>query len=292
MTILSARALAKAYGPQTLLTDVALTVSEGDRVGLLGVNGTGKSTLLRILAGTEPADTGTIDRRREARILYLPQEPEMPAEATARAVVESGLVEWHAAKSRHAEISHAIDGGEHSEEAMTEQARLAEEVERLGGWDRDHLVDTMLDKLGVRALDQPVGTLSGGERRRVALARILVAAPALAILDEPFRGLDRRKRSALLARARAWWRTSTLLCVTHDVGETLAFERVLVVDGGHVVEDGAPAALAAREGSRYRALLDAEEEVRRGLWSGPGWRRLRLDDGRLAEGEPGPGDAA
>ena len=194
MTIISARALSKAYGPQTLFTDVALTVSAGDRVGLLGVNGTGKSTLLRILAGVEPADTGTIDRRRDAPILYLSQEPEMEADQTPRAIVESGLAEWYAAKRRHEEVSHALEGGGGSVTSLTaaleEQERLSEAVERLGGWDRGYIVDTMLDKLGVRGLDRPVGTLSGGERRRVALAKILVASPALAILDEPTNHLD------------------------------------------------------------------------------------------------------
>ncbi len=236
MTILSARALAKAYGPQTLLTNVALTVSAEDRVGLLGVNGTGKSTLLRILAGTEPADTGTIDRRRDARILYLPQEPEMDPSFSARAVVESGLIEWHAAKSQHEEISHAIDAGEHSAQAMTEQARLAEEVERLGGWDRGHLVDTMLDKLGVRALTQPVGTLSGGERRRVALARILVAAPALAILDEPTNHLD-TDTIEWLEDYLATEFSGALLMVTHDryVLDALA-TRIVELDHGTLTE--------------------------------------------------------
>src|SRR6185503_11933592 len=103
----------------------------------------------------------------------------------------------------------------------------------------------------------------------------------LAILDEPFRGLDRERRRVLLGRARAAWQGATLLCVTHDVADTAEFERVLVIDGGRVVEDGAPAALAATPGSRYRAMLDADEAVRAGLWSGEAWRRLRLDRGRL-----------
>jgi energy-coupling factor transporter ATP-binding protein EcfA2 len=105
----------------------------------------------------------------------------------------------------------------------------------------------------------------------------------LVILDEPFRGLDREKRKSLLARARRYWRDATLLCVTHDVGETMAFGRVLVVESGRVVEDDAPHALAARADSRYGALLAAEASVRAGMWSSSEWRRLRMEDGALVE---------
>jgi ATP-binding cassette subfamily B protein len=137
-------------------------------------------------------------------------------------------------------------------------------------------------------LQTPLGEggalLSGGEGQRVRLGRALLRPGArLVILDEPFRGLDRERRRALMTRARELWREATLLCITHDVGETLAFERVLVVDGGRIVEDGAPSELAAQMNSRYRDLLDAEEAVRAGLWSGAEWRRLRLDGGQLVE---------
>jgi ATP-binding cassette subfamily B protein len=107
----------------------------------------------------------------------------------------------------------------------------------------------------------------------------------LVLLDEPFRGLDRQQRRALLRRARQVWRGATLLCVTHDIGETCDFERVLVVEGGRVVEDGCPKVLAAAP-SRYRALLDAEQALHGGLWSGEHWRRVRLEDGQVSETRP------
>ena len=130
------------------------------------------------------------------------------------------------------------------------------------------------------------GLLSGGEGQRVRLGRALLRSPArLVILDEPFRGLDRPRRRELLRRVRRLWQGATFLCITHDVGETLDFERVLVVEAGRITEDGPPAILAADPGSRYRALLDAEHGVREGLWSGTIWRRLRLVDGRLEGGE-------
>jgi ATP-binding cassette subfamily B protein len=107
----------------------------------------------------------------------------------------------------------------------------------------------------------------------------------LVILDEPFRGLDREKRRALLERAREFWRDATLLCVTHDVGETLDFDRVLVMDGGRIVEDAQAVELASRRESLYRALLDDEEVVRAEMWASDEWRRLRVDGGRVGEEE-------
>ena len=133
--------------------------------------------------------------------------------------------------------------------------------------------------------------MSGGEGQRVRLGRAMLRSGVrLVILDEPFRGLDREQRRELLARARRMWREATLLCITHDVGETQAFDRVLVVEGGQIVEDGAPADLAKRPGSRYRAMLEAEAAVREGLWSSGAWRRLRLAGGVLVENEGKEGD--
>jgi len=132
--------------------------------------------------------------------------------------------------------------------------------------------------------------VSGGEGQRVRFGRALLRPGVrLVILDEPFRGLDRAHRRDLLARARQVWREATLLCITHDVGATQRFARVLVVEGGRIVEDGPPATLAACPETRYRALLDAEAVVHERLWSHRRWRRLWLADGCLREaGRPSP----
>jgi ATP-binding cassette subfamily F protein uup len=214
VTILSARNLTKAYGPQTLFRDISLTITEGDRIGLLGVNGSGKSTLLKVLAGIEPIDAGVIDRRRGARIAYLPQEPELRPKANARQVASEGLVDWYAATARHTEVSHLIDGGNHDDALLAEQAELSESVEHLGGWQRDHVVEDYLTKLGIVDMTQPVGTMSGGERRRVALARLLVSEPELAILDEPTNHLDTETIEWLEERMAA--SKGAVLLVTHD----------------------------------------------------------------------------
>jgi ATP-binding cassette subfamily B protein len=137
-------------------------------------------------------------------------------------------------------------------------------------------------------LQTPLGgggaLVSGGEGQRVRMGRAMSRTDArLVILDEPARGLDHERRRALLDRARELWRDATLVCITHDIDDTRDFSRVLVVEHARIVEDGDPAQLAADVSSRYRSLLDAEHAVRRGMWSHPKWRRLRLDDGRLTE---------
>ena len=190
MPILTAHGLTKAYGLRPLFNEATFTIRRGEKVALLGPNGTGKSTLLRVLAGLEPLDTGSIDRRRDASILYLAQEPQLDPARTPREIAREGLALWHAAKERYDAISTRIGAGEFDETLLAEQASLAEDVERLGGWSRDHEVDEVLEHLGVHDVERPVGTMSGGEKRRVALARILVAKPELAILDEPTNHLD------------------------------------------------------------------------------------------------------
>lgn len=123
-----------------------------------------------------------------------------------------------------------------------------------------------------RALGESGGRLSGGEGQRVRFGRALLRPETrLVVLDEAFRGLDGGRRRDLLGRARHLWADATLLRVTHDVGETQDFERVLVIDHGHVVEDGPPRDLLRQPESRYRELIEAEAAVRSGMWSGPRW---------------------
>ncbi len=220
----------------SLFEDVSLTIARGERVGVLGVNGAGKSTMLRILAGTEAPDVGVVERRRDASVLYLAQEPELEAELSPRRIVEQGLAAWRDATHRHAEITLQIEREGPSEERLAEQTRLSEAVERLGGWTRGHVVDDMLGKLGVLDRDRPVGTMSGGERRRVALARLLVARPDLAILDEPTNHLD-ADTVAWLEEYLVEEHKGAVLLVTHDryVLDAVC-DRIVELDRGSLAE--------------------------------------------------------
>ncbi|WP_437333599.1 ATP-binding cassette domain-containing protein [Sorangium sp. So ce394] len=246
-----------------ILDGVDLRIAAGSHVAIVGASGAGKSSLVGVLLGWHRASEGRVlvDGRPldGARLHALREET---------AWVDPAVQIWNRSfldNLRYGAPDDAADFG-----AVVEEAELREVLERLPEGQK-----TLLGEGG--------GLVSGGEGQRVRFGRAMLRSEArLAILDEPFRGLDRERRRALLARARRRFRRATLLCVTHDVGETRGFERVLVVDGGRVVEDGAPAELAARPGSRYRALLDAEAAVQRGLWSSGGWRRLKVVRGRIA----------
>ncbi len=214
--ILVAENLKKSYGDLTLLDGVAVSIHEGDRIGLVGSNGAGKSTLARVLVGLEAADEGRIACRREATIRYLSQVPDLPLDRTAREVVLEGLGAWAEARDSHETLSNQIAAQEAGWEGLLEQqAQSAQEVERLGGWERGHQVDVLLEQLGMREILRPIGELSGGERRRVALARLLIEEPTLAILDEPTNHLDADTIEWLETYLQEQYR-GALLLITHD----------------------------------------------------------------------------
>jgi ATP-binding cassette subfamily B protein len=246
-----------------ILEGVDLTLAPGSHVAIVGPSGAGKSSLVGLLLGWHPP--------AEGRLLVdgVPLEGEALDALRRQTVwVDPAVQLWNRSL-----LDNLLYGARGSPAVRTalEGADLRGVLERLPEGLR-----TPLGEGGAR--------LSGGEGQRVRLGRALLApSPRLVILDEPFRGLDREQRRELLRRARAHWRGATLLCITHDVGETRGFERVLVVEGGRIVEDGAPDALEARPGSRYHDLLEAEAAVRRGMWSSAAWRRLRIDAGVLSE---------
>jgi len=189
--ILDAKGLVKTFGARSVLAGANVTVRSGERVGVVGLNGAGKSTLARILAGLDAPDTGTVTRRRGSTVRYLAQAPDFDGDPTAEQAVALGLQAWTRAVERHATLSAELSRQTGPVEGLLEeQAKAAEDVERLGGWQQEHRVRSMLEQLGVARCSAPVSTLSGGERRRVALAQVLVATPSLAILDEPTNHLD------------------------------------------------------------------------------------------------------
>jgi ATP-binding cassette subfamily F protein uup len=213
---LVAQLLKKSFGPQVVLDGASFSLDRGEKVALIGANGAGKSTLAKILAGEETADEGTVSVRRGLSIAYLSQEPVLAPEKSAREVVEDALVEWRAATARHAEVSARLShtsGAEH-DALLAEQARLDDAITHHGGWDRGHEALDVLHRLGVREVDRPVGPRSGGERRRVALARILVARPDVMILDEPTNHLDADTAEWLEDTLRAL--PGAIVLVTHD----------------------------------------------------------------------------
>jgi ABC-type bacteriocin/lantibiotic exporter with double-glycine peptidase domain len=251
-------------GGHLILEDINLEIEAGSHVAVVGASGAGKTSLVGLLLGWHRPATGSV--RLDGRVLNQQLLEDVRRET---AWVDPAVQLWN--DSLIGNLSYGVH------EAGVPLTHVIEEADLRGVLEQ--LPEGLQTSLG-----EGGALLSGGEGQRVRLGRA-VHRPGvrLVILDEPFRGLDREKRQSLLARARKYWRGATLLCVTHDVGETMAFGRVLVIEAGRIVEDGAPHALAAREGSRYGALLKAEASVRAGLWSSSEWRRLRMEDGALAE---------
>ncbi|MCX6901783.1 MAG: ATP-binding cassette domain-containing protein [Verrucomicrobia bacterium] len=178
--LLSANEVALSFGLDRVLDGVVLSVAPGEKVGLVGRNGCGKTSLLKILAGANQADAGEISRRRGLRVGYLPQEFELDGNKTVRENIEAGasdLMEW----LRCYEAGHRSDA---------EMAELQHKIEVADGWNLQARIKADATALGTPPLDALVGPLSGGEKRRVALCRALVPQPDLLLLDEPTNHLD------------------------------------------------------------------------------------------------------
>jgi ATP-binding cassette subfamily B protein len=246
----------------TILRSVNLRIAPGEHVAIVGKSGAGKSTLVGLLLGWHRLAQGEL--RVDDKALATAGQDALRRQT---AWVDPGIQLWNRSFLDNLAYASPDDGLDRMSAAI-DKATLRGVVQKL-----PQGLQTYLGEGG--------GLLSGGEGQRVRLARALLQTGVrLTLLDEPFRGMDRNQRTALLADAREWWQHTTLLCVTHDVGETLAFNRVLVVEDGRIVEDGVPAQLAAGP-SRYRELLDAETLVRDQMWQGKQWRRIRMNNGRI-----------
>lgn len=203
-SLLSANELSLSYGQQHLLDGVTLAVSPGEKVGLVGRNGCGKTSLLKILSGEQNADSGIVSRKRGLRVGYLAQEFELDGEKTVLENIEAGaadLVEW----------MRRYENGEGSD---AELAEMLHEIEVADGWNLESRIKTDVTALGVPPLDTIVGTLSGGEKRRVALCRALIAQPDLLLLDEPTNHLDAESIRWLEEFLRYF--PGAVIFVTHD----------------------------------------------------------------------------
>jgi ABC-type bacteriocin/lantibiotic exporter with double-glycine peptidase domain len=253
-----------AGGHEILAVD-ALAIRPGEHVAVVGASGAGKSSLVGLLLGWHRSASGTVTV--DGRALG-PAELEVLRQRTVW--VDPSVYLWN--RSLAANLGFGLEPPPADLAPAIAEAELGEVTRRL-----PQGAETPLGEAG--------GLVSGGEGQRVRFGRgVLRPRPALVILDEPFRGLAREQRAELLARARRRWSDATLLCVTHDIGETERFARVLVIADGKIAEDGAPDALRRRPGSRYAQLLEAEQRVRATSWTAAAWRRLRLEGGRITEG--------
>ncbi len=202
--------LTKAYpGHRKVLEDVNLSFYPDAKIGVLGVNGAGKSTLLRIMAGTDKEFNGEAWVAQGARVGYLSQEPQIDPAKSVRENVMLGLAPQKAVLDRYNELAM-----NYSDETADEMTKLQDEIEAKGLWDIDSKVDLAMDALRCPADDADVAKLSGGERRRVALCRLLLEQPELLLLDEPTNHLDAELVSWLEGHLHKY--PGAILIVTHD----------------------------------------------------------------------------
>jgi ATP-binding cassette subfamily B protein len=257
----------------TILEDISLNIAPGSHLAIVGPSGAGKSSLVGLLLGWHRPATGRVlvDGAHElagAHLVHLRRQT---------AWVDPTIQLWnrslldnlcYGATNGPAETSTGVAG---QLSTIIEQAELIALLQNLPAG-----LQTVLGENGA--------LVSGGEGQRVRLGRAMTRRDArLVILDEPFRGLTAQQRHQLLQSARRLWRDATLLCITHDVSETLAFDRVLVVEDGKIKEDDCPANLLRQSGSRYSQMFQAEQLVHKQLWGSERWRKIRLENGQLEE---------
>jgi ATP-binding cassette subfamily F protein uup len=216
VTLLRAANVQLTFGSRTVFENLTLTVEDGERVGLVGVNGSGKSSLMKIMAGVMRADAGELQLRRGARVTYLPQEPEFAEGATVASELSVAQGPMRETLAAHAELSRRLESTptQGQEKLLEQLSTLSDRIEQLGGWDTEHHAKTLLDRLGVKDWDRPVAELSGGLRKRIAIARALLTRPDMLMLDEPTNHLDADTVDWLEEELDQL--PGSLLLVTHD----------------------------------------------------------------------------
>jgi ATP-binding cassette subfamily F protein uup len=278
MSLVSAHDVRKQYGQRTLLEDVSITIEPGDRIGLIGVNGAGKSTLIRILLGLEDADVGEIQRKRDLTFGLVSQTPKLDEAATIGEIAQRARAKHTEARVQMEQVSaqlHDAKDAAHVAELIERQAALAEEIERTGGWNAEHLAEAAMQMLGVPPADRRVESLSLGETRRLALSLGLVEQPELLVLDEPTNHID--------VEAIEWLEKElvdypgALLLVTHDryFLERVANRHAELDRGKLHLYEGSYSEYLAAKAEREALEARAEHKRQRAIESELTWVRRR-----------------
>lgn len=213
MNYLSVESLSKTYGLKTLFKDITFGINKGQRVALVARNGTGKSTLLKILMGKETPDSGSVSIRKDIMVTYLDQNPDYDEQATVMDIIyntESPLLK--AVKAY--ELALATYEHDHSDKIAEQLERATSDMDHYEAWDYEVKIKNILTRLKVAFLDRKIGQLSGGQKKRLALAQVLINEPHLLVLDEPTNHLDVEMIEWL--EEYLVNREITLLVVTHD----------------------------------------------------------------------------
>jgi sulfate-transporting ATPase len=250
---------------RVILRDISLSFFPGAKIGVLGLNGSGKSTLLKIMGGIDTNYEGEARAQSGIKVGYLPQEPELDPNKDVRSVVMEGLGGAFAQVARFNEISDKFADPELDPDEMNklleEQATLQDAIDAVGGWELERKLEIAADALRLPPWDAVINKLSGGEKRRVALCRLLLSAPDMLLLDEPTNHLDAESIAWLEKYLEAY--PSTVIAVTHDryFLDNVA-EWILELDRGHGIPyEGNYTTWLEQKGAR----LAAEERTNEGL---------------------------
>jgi ATP-binding cassette ChvD family protein len=219
--IFSMYRVSKSYPPhKQVIKDISLSFFLGAKIGIIGLNGSGKSTLLKIIAGLEKEYQGEVVFSPGYTVGHLPQDPLIDDSRTVREIVEEGAAEVVSVMKEYEEINlrfgepEVYENPDAMEKLMTRQAVLQEKIDTLDGWNLEHKLERAMDALNCPEPSTPVNILSGGERRRVALCRLLLLEPDVLLLDEPTNHLDAESVQWLETHLRQY--KGTVICITHD----------------------------------------------------------------------------
>ncbi|HHD2772033.1 TPA: ABC-F family ATP-binding cassette domain-containing protein [Clostridium perfringens] len=264
MNLITLENISKSYSEKILANNVSLGINEGEKIGLIGVNGTGKSSFLKIVAGVEEPDKGTVTKGNRVRIEYLAQTPDYDDNATVLEQVFKGNSEEMRILREYEELLEKIDKGEVKENDSERLIRLQGKIDALNLWDMESEAKNVLTKLGITNFEEKVGNLSGGQKKRIMLAAALITPCELLILDEPTNHLDNETISWLEEYLNS--RKGALLMITHDrYFLDRVTNRILELDRGRLFSyDGNYSVFLEKKMERI-AIEKASEEKRQNL---------------------------
>ncbi|UBK55612.1 ABC-F family ATP-binding cassette domain-containing protein [Clostridium perfringens] len=264
MNLITLENISKSYSEKILANNVSLGINEGEKIGLIGVNGTGKSSFLKIVAGVEEPDEGTVTKGNRVRIEYLAQTPDYDDNATVLEQVFKGNSEEMRILREYEELLEKIDKGEVKENDSERLIKLQGKIDALNLWDMESEAKNVLTKLGITNFEEKVGNLSGGQKKRIMLAAALITPCELLILDEPTNHLDNETISWLEEYLNS--RKGALLMITHDrYFLDRVINRILELDRGRLFSyDGNYSVFLEKKMERI-AIEKASEEKRQNL---------------------------